>query len=137
MFYEIRFLKTFCRPFFNLLLFFLLKKMKLCFFYLRLFVTGASLNSIVPMRPLITWHWCIVTKIHECDYFYISTDNKKSIFKAPKLILGVYTKIYCWFFSNAGRKYHNYIEWTILQNPARSIVFLKFHHEVLPIHLET
>ena len=105
------------------------------FFYLQLFITGASLNSTAPVRLFIKWHWCALTKTHQCGDLYISTDNKKSIFKAPKLLLGVYTKIYCWFYSNAGRKYHNYIEWKILQNPARSITFLKFLRGVLPIHL--
>ena len=137
LFYQIIFLKIFFRPFFNLPLFFHLKKIELRFFYLRLFVTGVSLNSTTPVHPLITRHQWIVTTTHQCGYLYISTDNKKSIFKAPKLFLRVYTKIYCWFCSNAGRKYHNYIERKILQNPARSIIFLKVHRKVLPIHLET
>ena len=137
MFYEIRFSKIFFRPFFNLPFFFHLKKIELCFFYLRLFIAGASLNIITLVHLLITRHQCTITKTHRCSYLYISTDNKKSIFKSPKLLLGVYTKNYCWFFSNAGIKYHNYIKWKIIQNPARSIIFLKFHRGVLPIHLET
>ena len=109
--------------------FFHLKKIELCFFYLQLFVTDASLNSTASVHPLITRNQCAVTKTHQCSYLYISTNNKKFIFKAPKLLLGVSTKIYCLFFSNAGRKYHNYIEWkffkissfhNISQSPSQS-----------------
>ena len=134
MFYEIRFSKIFTAHF-SIYHFFHLKKIELRFFYLQLFVTSAPLNSTVPVHPFITRHWCAVTKTYRCGDLYISTDNNKSIFKAPNFFLGVYTKIYCWFCSNTGRKSHDYIKWTILQNPARSIIFLKVHRWVVPIHL--
>ena len=47
-------------------LFFNLKKVELRFFYLWLFDIDASLNSNASMRPLLTGHWCIVTKTHRC-----------------------------------------------------------------------
>ena len=111
-------------PIFQFIAFFHLKKIELRFFYLQFFVTGASLNSTAPVCLFIKRHRCAVTKMHLCGDLYISIDNKKSIFKAPKLLLGVCTKIYCWFCSNAGRKYRNYIEWKNIWNPTHSIIFL-------------